>query len=50
MKIPIAFMRSFNVRLIIYMDDILVIERSLEEIMMPRGYTDFHTTESGSFK
>ena len=32
------------------MDDILVIERSLEEIMMLRGYIGFHITESGSFK
>ena len=35
-KIPIAFIESFNVQLIMYMDDILVMGSSLEKIMMSR--------------
>ena len=36
MKIPIALMRRLNVRLIIYLDDMLLMGSSLEEIMMAR--------------
>ena len=35
-KIPITLVRRLNVRLIIYLDDILVMGSSLEEIMMSR--------------
>lgn len=35
-KIQIAVMRCLNVRLIIYLDDILVMGRSFEKIMMRR--------------
>ena len=36
MKIPIALRRRLNVRLIIYLDNILVMGSLLEEIMMTR--------------
>lgn len=47
MKIQIALMRRFNVRLIIYLVGILVVGSSLEEMVMSRGYIDFHITKSG---
>ena len=47
MKIQIALMRRFNVRLIIYLVGILVVGSSLEEMVMSRGHIDFHITKSG---
>ena len=47
MKIPITLVRRLNVRLIIYLDDILVMGSSLEEIMMSRDTLIFVLQDLG---
>ena len=36
LKVPIALVRRLNIRLVIYLDDILLMGRTLEEILMSR--------------
>ena len=36
LKIPIALLRQINIRIIVYLDDILLIERTLQEILTVR--------------
>ena len=36
LKVPIALLRRLNIRLVIYLDDILLMGRTLEEILMSR--------------
>ena len=44
LKIPISILRRINIRLIIYLDDILIMGRSLEEILMSRDSNISTTT------
>ena len=37
LKVPIALLRWLNIRLVIYLEDILLIGRTLEEILMSRN-------------
>ena len=41
LKIPIPILRRINIRLIIYLDDIIIMGRSLEEILMSRDTVIF---------
>ena len=41
LKIPISIRRRINIRLIIYLDDILIMSRSLEEILISRDTVIF---------
>ena len=47
MKIPIALMRRLKVRLITYLNDILVVGSSLDEMMISKDHIEFYITESG---
>ena len=44
MKIPIALMRKLNIRLIVFLDDILIMASSMEEAVITRD-TDIFTAE-----
>ena len=35
-KVPIALLRRLNIPLVIYLDDILLMRRTLEEVLMSR--------------
>ena len=37
LKLPIALLRWLNIRLVIYLDDILLMGKTLEEILMSQG-------------
>ena len=47
MKIPIALVRRLNIWLIIYLDDILLMGSSLQEIMLSRDILIFILQKSG---
>ena len=41
LKVPIALLRRLNIHLVIYLDDILLMGRTLEEILMSRDTVNF---------
>ena len=41
MKVPISILRRINIRLIIYLDDMLLMAASLSEILIARDSTMF---------
>ena len=47
MKIPISILRRLKVRIIVYLDDMLIIGSSLEEILMARDSTLFLLEQLG---
>ena len=47
MKVPIALLRKLNIRLIIYLDDILILTSDLKEIEMARDTVIFLLTHLG---
>jgi len=49
MKIPVALMHRLNVRLIIFLDDILLIAATRQEALEARGYLDVYSGTSGIF-
>ena len=47
MKVPVSVMRKLNVRLVIYLDDILLMASSREELLMARDTTRFLLQQLG---
>ena len=45
LKVPMALLRRLNIRLVIYLEDILPMERSLERILMSRDTFSASTSE-----
>ena len=47
LKITIAILRSINIRLVIYLDDILLMWKTLEETLLNRDTLNISTSEIG---